>query len=938
MAFKHIIASTFFAFLFFITILLSIPPVACISVGFGVEECGEFVDLSSDYDVDKEVSVYEEATASYDGPVKIDDFRSLSGPGHISTTQSYSTSSGHTGSATFQSRGLSASLSAAATLTPSSVNAGQQISGSIVSGSASMSLNGPGSSAATGCDMYLGPFSVAQTIKTGSIASLTDVRSKNGIGSVWSSSSFGNELVSTQMYLAGDLSYSWARGGAGEIPQIQGSWSSLDGQHSANAALSGTGYPYSLSGSAVMLPSSVYVSQSLGIKNGAVNSPQSAEGSANGELLSSSSSLTASGSMSGLLQAASSGPKSFSSQQLLISGDALASSSAGAGPDSSANHMIASGANSLTFKTFGLTYNNLWEGQTVHRSQAGGDAIGKADFVSADAVSSYLNRYSASSHGQWTKGIGDLNIGSKTVKSALADIELTTNGNAAETKTLSQKDDMVMSGLKSTVSSGDGGHTEKFQSHLYSHSYPAYTYHSYDDVPDRMPLNWEEFYSTASGGVQGEGSSADVSRWEGGWVAAGSYQPNAGESNTFRATDITTTLPGSLEWDTIFDGIVRTRTPDEQVPWGIEYMYSNPDLAQTSGGRGVDVAVIDTGVDTLHPDLTMRIEDYFDLNSVGYEYQKGRPDGYGHGTHVSGTIAADGGFDGQGIWGMAPKADLKEYRVFDENGNGYDGDFIYAPFRAVDLGADIISMSYGGWGYDFPPEVDAMSYAAANGVLLVASAGNGLPAGTPTIGSPASYPDMVSVGAINKNGQAVWWTSSGYNNGDGRREANEVMFAAPGYQVLSTIPTYFDKIDSQDKNGGWKMASNYPWYASWPGTSMASPHISGTAAKTLSEGLYNGAGISESNADYVKGVLQSYAGGHAITQATSLDPWVGDAAYYRTRINAAAKYFAGTPPGDYYKALYDAILKGEATVTIPGNANDNCLSGLGVPRLPAGST
>jgi subtilisin family serine protease len=453
-----------------------------------------------------------------------------------------------------------------------------------------------------------------------------------------------------------------------------------------------------------------------------------------------------------------------------------------------------------------------------------------------------------------------------------------------------------------------------------------------------MPLNWEEFYSTASGGVQGEGSSADVSRWEGGWTAAGSYQPNAGESNTFRATDITTTLPGSMQWDTISNGIVRTRTPDEQVPWGIEYMYSNSNLAQTSGGRGVDVAVIDTGVDTLHPDLTMRIEDYFDLNSVGYEYQKGTPDGYGHGTHVSGTIAADGGFDGQGIWGMAPEADLKEYRVFDEDGSGNSEDFVYAPFRAVDLGADIISMSYGGWGYDFPPEVEAMSYAAANGVLLVASAGNGLPADTPTIGSPASYPDMVSVGAINKNGQAVWWTSPGYNDGDGSREANEVMFAAPGYQVLSTIPTYFEEIDSQDENGGWKMASDYPWYASWPGTSMACPHISGTAAKTLSEGLYNGAGISESNADYVKGVLQSYAGGHAITQATLLDPWVLGAAYYRTLINVAASRFAGTPPGDYYKAMYDAILRGDTTVTIPGNANDNCLTGLGVPRLPAGST
>ena len=118
----------------------------------------------------------------------------------------------------------------------------------------------------------------------------------------------------------------------------------------------------------------------------------------------------------------------------------------------------------------------------------------------------------------------------------------------------------------------------------------------------------------------------------------------------------------------------------------------------------------------------------------------------------------------------------------------------YGAYRATDLGAEIISMSYGEYNpKDKKEETDQINYALNYGVLPVASAGNGAKDGDPAIISPAAIKGVVAVGAVDKNGNAVEWTTPGYNDGSGVIGANMVMFGAPGLGVYSTTPTYLAK-------------------------------------------------------------------------------------------------------------------------------------------------
>jgi hypothetical protein len=556
-----------------------------------------------------------------------------------------------------------------------------------------MGLTNDGSSTIAGCDMASGSMTAGQSIWTGSAHSSQDTGFNAKSGNTWQSTTVGGDTA-------------FFKSGFGDVYQFRDEWTSLDGLHYVSNDLDGTG-SYAFAGQVHALANYVSLSQLIDVKNGNLNSAHSAGGSSNSENLQASSILTSSGSISGLMQAGSSDKKTFASQQLTVTGEASAGSTASAGPDMSATDATVSGATDLYLGTFGLTFNNLFEDQVVHRTQAGGDAIGRAGSVTFDASSDYSGDHGAYSQGQWSEGYGDLNIGSKTVKAAVADVELKTDGLEAGTSTSSTLDGTIMSGLQSTVSAGQSGETNWFESHLYSHSYPAYTYHLLDDwyllnidadgnwietsIPV-VPLNWEEQMSTASIGISGQDARLGISRWDeasGKWGLIKECSPAEGEAKTFRATDIITDWDEYVEkttgsyqkpwldedgnpildedgnpiydtWDAyewvpsgstvkeegLWEGTKRARQPDEQVPWGIKYMYNNPDLTRTSGGRGVDVAVLDSGVDTLHPDLMMRIEDYFDINLGGYKYQKGVPDDSGHGTHVSGTIAADGGFDG----------------------------------------------------------------------------------------------------------------------------------------------------------------------------------------------------------------------------------------------------------------------------------------------------
>lgn len=251
----------------------------------------------------------------------------------------------------------------------------------------------------------------------------------------------------------------------------------------------------------------------------------------------------------------------------------------------------------------------------------------------------------------------------------------------------------------------------------------------------------------------------------------------------------------------------RTATPSDQTPYGIEMVYNDPLVTVTTGGAGVDVAVLDTGVNRNHVDLSRRVAQCKDFTRSGV--RDGCSDSVGHGTHVAGTILADGGADGLGIYGMAPQANLLAYKVCG-NAGCWSDDIAEAIRFATDNGAEIISMSLGSDGESTLIR-DAISYAVANNVLVVAAAGNDGPA-LGSIDWPGANPDVVAVAALDSSRNVADWSSRGLNDGDYIIEAQEVELAAPGVNVESTW-----------NDGGYRIIS---------GTSMATPHVSGLAAKS----------------------------------------------------------------------------------------------------------
>ncbi len=239
--------------------------------------------------------------------------------------------------------------------------------------------------------------------------------------------------------------------------------------------------------------------------------------------------------------------------------------------------------------------------------------------------------------------------------------------------------------------------------------------------------------------------------------------------------------------------------PSAQIPYGVAMVNGG------SGGNGVIVAVLDTGVKTDHLDLSVAL--CKDTTKRGVK--NGCSDGNGHGTHVSGTIAANGGSDGLGIYGAAPDATLWMIKVCGAGGSCWSDDIATGIQYAADNGANIISMSLGS---DSESSLirDAINYAVSKGVLVVAAAGNDGPADG-SIDYPGANINVVAVGAIDSSKMVPSWSSRGINDGDFIVESREVEFGAPGVAVEST----------------W----NDGCYATISGTSMATPHISALAAK-----------------------------------------------------------------------------------------------------------
>jgi hypothetical protein len=256
--------------------------------------------------------------------------------------------------------------------------------------------------------------------------------------------------------------------------------------------------------------------------------------------------------------------------------------------------------------------------------------------------------------------------------------------------------------------------------------------------------------------------------------------------------------------------------------WNLNSINAPEVWAAGFTGEGVVVAVVDTGIDASHRELSSSIwlnQDEVAGNGVdddangfvddtwGWDFASGDnnpTDLNGHGTHVAGTIAAAN--DGFGATGVAFDATIMPVRVLDADGMGSIFDVAAGIRYAVDNGADVINLSLGG-GYSSALG-SALSYAQQHGVFVVAAAGNGAAAAPayPAAFS-ASLTNVLSVGA-HDSGDAV----ASFTNRVGGSGA--VQVAAPGVNIYSSLP------------------GNRYGYLS--GTSMATPHVAGLAALALS--------------------------------------------------------------------------------------------------------
>ena len=237
--------------------------------------------------------------------------------------------------------------------------------------------------------------------------------------------------------------------------------------------------------------------------------------------------------------------------------------------------------------------------------------------------------------------------------------------------------------------------------------------------------------------------------------------------------------------------------------WGVEHIGAG-DVHAFNKGSGVKVAIIDSGVDYTHEDL----DDNFDPDLLGYDFVNNDNDPMdddGHGTHVAGTVAAED--NESGVVGVAPEAKLYALKVL-EGGSGNYSDVIAALQWCVEKDIQVTNNSYGSSG-DPGDTVKAAFDNAYNNynengirILHVAAAGNsGNPPGRgDNIIYPARYDSVIAVAATDQSDKRARWSSTG----------PDLELSAPGVAINSTLL------------GGV--------YGEKSGTSMAAPHVAGTAA------------------------------------------------------------------------------------------------------------
>lgn len=316
--------------------------------------------------------------------------------------------------------------------------------------------------------------------------------------------------------------------------------------------------------------------------------------------------------------------------------------------------------------------------------------------------------------------------------------------------------------------------------------------------------------------------------------------------------------------------------PSMSQKWGLA-LTNSPKAWQKlkTRGEGVVIAIIDTGIDVRHPDLQNNLfvntgEVGFDKNGKnkatnnidddhngkvddvhGWNFvndNNNLTDNHGHGTHIAGIIAAEGG-NGQGVSGVAPRAQILALKYYDPNAPGVNN--LKNTVRAIEYVISLkqklkipkLIINYSGGGLEpSAEEKRAVDLARKNGILFIAAAGNERSNSDQKPYYPADYslPNIISVTAIDRERNVL--PSSNFG-------ARSVDLAAPGNDIYSTLP-----------NGQ---------YGFMTGTSQATAFVTGVAALIMS---YN----SDFKPDHVRNYL---------TKTGDFDPKLDGKTIYRKRLN-----------------------------------------------------
>jgi subtilisin family serine protease len=216
----------------------------------------------------------------------------------------------------------------------------------------------------------------------------------------------------------------------------------------------------------------------------------------------------------------------------------------------------------------------------------------------------------------------------------------------------------------------------------------------------------------------------------------------------------------------------------------------------------ITIAVVDSGIDMQHPDLKNAITEYKNF------IRGSDKDFVGHGTHVSGIIAATAN-NGIGISGVCG-GKILALKALPRDGQEFDAPAYYRALRYVIGKAEVLNLSLG--GEKDPAEIDILRDVIAAGVVVIAAMGNEYEEGNPTE-YPAAIREVCAVGATDELDKRAPFSNTG----------RHIDLVAPGVNILSTTPTFnYDDDGEQD-------------YDAWDGTSMATPYVAGAAALILAK-------------------------------------------------------------------------------------------------------